>query len=45
MEPKKTIRFIDSHYEDKFRIPDGGKVEINYPNGKKAERACKYIDA
>ncbi len=45
MEPKKTIRFIDSHYEDKFRIPDGGKVEVTYPDGKTAERTCNYIDA
>ncbi len=45
LEPKKTIRFIDSHYEDKFRIPDGGKVEVSYPDGKTAERTCKYIDA
>lgn len=44
-EPKKTIRFIDPSYNDKFRIPDGGKIEINYRNGERAERTCGYIDA
>lgn len=39
------IRFIDPSYEDKFRIPDGGKVEINFADGERAERQCKYIDA
>lgn len=25
----KDIRFIDSHYKDLFRIPDGGCVQIH----------------
>ena len=28
----KDIRFIDSHYKDLFRIPDGGCVQIQYPD-------------
>lgn len=40
----KEIRFIDSHYKELFRIPDGGKIEITYENGEKHIRECKYID-
>ena len=27
----KDIRFIDSHYKDLFRIPDGGCVRFTIP--------------
>ena len=40
----KQIRFIDSHYNELFRIPDGGKIEITYENGEKHIRECQYID-
>lgn len=40
----KEIRFIDSHYNELFRIPDGGKIEITYDNGETQIRECKYID-
>ena len=40
----KEIRFIDSHYNELFRIPDGGKIEIQYDTGEKNIRECKYID-
>lgn len=26
----KDIRFIDSHYRDLFRIPDGGTIQVHY---------------
>ncbi len=29
-DAEKGIRFIDSHYKELFRIPDGGKVKIHY---------------
>ena len=29
----KEIRFVDSHYNELFRIPDGGKIEITYDKG------------
>ena len=41
---KKEIRFIDSRYNELFRIPDGGKIEITYENGETHTRECKYID-
>ena len=30
---EKGIRFIDSNYNDKFTIPDGEKVKINFSDG------------
>lgn len=39
----KEIRFIDSRYHDLFRIPDGGCVQIQYPNGT-VIKPCKFID-
>ena len=41
---KKGIRFIDSKYNDLFRIPDGGLVQIEYPNDKPKQCVCRYID-
>lgn len=40
----KEIRFIDSHYNELFRIPDGGQITIHYPDGHKENRVCQYID-
>ena len=39
----KDIRFIDSHYKDLFRIPDGGYVQIHYPD-ETVVKPCKFID-
>lgn len=44
MEEKKRIRFIDSHYHTLFSISDGDSIEIVYPDGKREERVCTYID-
>ena len=41
---EQGIRFIDPHYKEKFRIPDGGKIIITYDWGEKAEKTCRYID-
>lgn len=38
------IRFIDPHYKELFRIPDGGKIIITSAWGEKTELACRYID-
>lgn len=40
----KGIRFIDSCYNDKFRVPDGGKIKLVYRDGREQERMCRYID-
>ena len=44
MQAQKGIRFIDSHYNNKFRLPDGGKITITMPNGNKVIESCRYID-
>lgn len=41
---EKGIRFIDSSYNEKFRIADGGKVNVTMPDGSSVERTCRYID-
>ena len=38
------IRFIDSRYNELFRIPDGGCIKINLNNGGTLTGKCKYID-
>lgn len=40
----KGIRFIDSAYNEKFRIPDGDNIQITLSDGEKMERFCRYID-
>lgn len=40
----KGIRFIDPHYQEKFRIPDGGKIILTTAWGEKSECTCRYID-
>ena len=43
-QAEKGIRFVDSQYREKFRIPDGGKIRITYPDGESFEKECRYID-
>lgn len=38
------IRFIDSHYKDLFRIPDGGYVKLTYSDDETVTKRCKFID-
>ena len=42
-EKNKEIRFIDSDYNELFRIKDGEYITVTTPNGV-TERRCKYID-
>ena len=41
--PKDDIRFINSGYEEQFRLPDGGKIEVEYPD-RTFSAKCEYID-
>lgn len=41
---KAGIRFIDPDYKELFRLEDGGRIIIKYPNAVDAERTCYYID-
>lgn len=40
----KDIRFIDSHYRDLFRIPDGGTIQVHYSDDTVVIKPCKFID-
>ena len=40
---EKGIRFINSNYEELFRVRDGAKIRIHYVDGDR-ERVCRYID-
>lgn len=39
----QSIRFITSKYDELFRIPDGGKVKIDYPD-RSFVAPCEYVD-
>ena len=43
IEPKE-IRFIDPHYNERFKIKDGEQILISYPDGEKKALTCKLID-
>lgn len=40
----RGIRFIDPHYNEKFRIPDGDKIRIITNGGEQRDMYCRYID-
>ena len=47
----KEIRFIDPHYKELFRIPDGGRITVTRPMGEMYPNfqeqwvgTCKYLD-
>lgn len=39
------IRFIDSSYQEKFRLEDGGRIRVTTIDGNVKERTCRYIDS
>ena len=44
-EARKGIRFITPHYEELFRIHDGGKIRITWRDGQTTrDGTCRYID-
>ncbi len=44
-EAERGIRFIDSHYNELFRLKDGGKIRITWRDGEQEEKTCRYIDS
>ena len=42
-EKEHSIRFINSSYDTLFRIPDGGTVEVQFPD-RKFSAKCEYVD-
>ncbi len=43
-EANRDIRFIDSHYKELFRIPDGESIIVTDCDGKTESYPCRYID-
>ncbi len=43
-EAERGIRFIDPHYHELFRMPDGGQVRLTYRDGRSVVRTCRYVD-
>ena len=41
---QKEIRFIDSRYNELFRIKDGENITITHSDGTKKDHKCTYID-
>lgn len=41
---RRGIRFINPHYQELFRIPDGDQIRIIKPNGEKLDRTARFID-
>ena len=41
--PRDDIRFINSGYDEQFRLPNGGKIEVEYPD-RTFSAKCEYID-
>lgn len=41
--PKDDIRFINSSYDEQFRIPNGGTIEVEYPD-RTFSAKCEFID-
>lgn len=39
------IRFINSSYDELFRLPDGGKIRIHNQSGDDRTFVCRYIDS
>lgn len=41
---ERGIRFIDPHYKELFRIPDGDSIRITYADGERENKVSRYID-
>ncbi len=44
-QAEKGIRFIDPHYKELFRIPDGERIIVTDRDGKTESYPCRYIDS
>ena len=44
MSENTEIRFIDSSYNELFRIPDGGSIVLIHQDGEENIAECKYLD-
>ena len=44
MNANREIRFVDTQYNEIFRIPDGGIIIITHANGEKSTAKCEYLN-
>ena len=42
--PENDVRFIDPMYNELFRVPDGGVVQMTYPDGHQYSEKVEYLD-
>lgn len=42
--PKDDIRLINSHYDDLYRIPNHGVVQIDFPDGRSYTSRVEHLD-
>ena len=41
--PDNDVRFIDPMYNELFRVPDGGVVQMTYPDGHQRSEVVEYL--
>lgn len=42
--PTNDVRIINSRYDDLYRVPDGGVIQIDFPDGRSVTEALCHID-
>ena len=42
--PENDVRFIDPMYNELFRVPDGGVVQMTFPDGHQRSEKVEYLD-
>ena len=42
--PENDVRFIDPMYNELFRVPDGGAVQMTFPDGHQRSEKVEYLD-
>ena len=42
--PENDVRFIDPMYNELFRVPDGGVVQMTYPDGHQRSEVVEYLN-
>ena len=42
--PRDDVRLINSHYDDLYRIPDGGVIQVDYPDGRSFTARLEHLD-
>ena len=43
-QAERGISFLDEHYEERFRLPDGGRMRVTYANDDRQDFVCRYVD-